>query len=63
MKQMRNMAANPRPVKFDKVTDAFLNKAAHETGMNVSELIRRSVRLMRRQSQMLRGYGFILDLA
>jgi len=53
----------PKPVRFEREEDAFLNAAANATGMSVSELIRRSVRLMHRQQQMFRGYGFILDLS
>lgn len=41
----------------------FLTTAANETGMSVSELVRRSVRLLRQQKQSFRSYGFILDLA
>lgn len=53
----------PKPVRFEKVEDAFLNDAANATGMSVSEIIRRSVRLMHKQKQMFKGYAFLLDLA
>lgn len=54
---------NPVPVRFLKSEDKFLHEAAAATGMPVSEIIRRSVRLMHRQQQILHTYGFLIDLA
>lgn len=54
---------SPIPTKFTMEDTNFLTTAANETGMSVSELVRRSVRLLRQQKQSFRSYGFILDLA
>lgn len=62
---MKNTAlkSGPKPVRFGVEEEAFLNAAANATGMSVSELVRRSVRLMRRQQEVFNGYGFILELS
>lgn len=52
----------PVPTKF-KPADEEILEAAHEaTGFSHSELIRRAVRLMGRQKQAVRNYGFLLQL-
>jgi hypothetical protein len=53
---------NPVPVRFETEEDQFLREAQEATGMPVSEIIRRSVRLMKRQKQIVQSYGFILEL-
>ncbi len=53
----------PLPVRFGDGEDTFLQAAARDTGLSVSELVRRSVRLMRRQHQLVNGYSFVIDLA
>lgn len=53
----------PRPVRFELEEKIFLDEAARETGMPVSEIIRRSVRLMKRQKKLVNGFGFIVDLS
>jgi hypothetical protein len=53
----------PVPTKFLKNEAEFLQIAANQTGLSVSELIRRSVRLMKHQKQSFKSYAFILDLA
>lgn len=54
---------SPVPTKFTPEDTAFLQKAASDTGLPVSELVRRSVRLLRRQKETFRSYGFLLDIA
>lgn len=53
----------PVPTKFLKEDEDFLNQAAHDTDMSRSKLVRLAVRLMRRQKETFRSYGFLLDLA
>ncbi len=52
----------PIPVRFQPGEDEFLHEAADATGLNISELIRRGVRLLQRQRESLQSYGFLLDL-
>ena len=53
----------PVPTRFEIPEDDFLTKAHHATGLSVSELVRRSVRLAKRQTEVLSGnYQFLLDL-
>lgn len=53
----------PVPVRFGQAEDVFLQDAARDTGLPVSELVRRSVRLMKRQHQIVRGFHFVVELA
>jgi uncharacterized protein (DUF1778 family) len=53
----------PIPTRFETDEDSFLHEAATATGLPISELVRRSVRLMRRQKTLLNSHSFILDLA
>ena len=53
---------NPVPVRFEPSEDQFLRKAASDTGLPVAEMVRRSVRLMKRQTFLAGGYSFVLDL-
>lgn len=53
----------PVPTRFAPSEDLFLHEAARETGLSVSELIRRSVRLMRRQKLIVNSYSFVIELA
>lgn len=55
-------AESPIPVRFFHAETGFLREAKSATGVPVVELVRRSVRLMQRQQQLLHSYGFILDL-
>ena len=57
------MFGKPVPTKFTVDDTAFLQSAAQETGLPVSELVRRSVRLLKRQKETFRSYGFLLDMA
>lgn len=52
----------PVPTRFEPAEDTFLHDAARETGLSVSELVRRSVRLMRRQKLVVNSYSFVIDL-
>jgi hypothetical protein len=52
----------PIPTRFKTAENAFLIEAAAATGIPVCELIRRGVRLMKRQQQLVRGYSFIAEL-
>lgn len=59
----RSTYGKPIPTKFAADDLVFLRRAASETGLSVSELVRRSVRLLRRQKDIFRSYGFLLDIA
>jgi hypothetical protein len=52
----------PLPVKFYEGENKFLRAAQRATGVPMVELVRRGVRLMERQQQLLHSYGFVLDL-
>jgi len=53
----------PVPTRFEAGENAFLNAACAYTGLSHAELIRRSVRLARRQFEVLNeNYQFLLDL-
>jgi hypothetical protein len=54
--------AKSRPVKFEVADDAFLRKVSYQTDLSISDLQRRSVKLLKKQVKMFRGYSFILDL-
>jgi hypothetical protein len=56
------LKSKPVPVRLEPADQNFLHAAAHDTGMSVSELLRRSVRLMRRQKELCKSYAFVLDL-
>lgn len=43
------MKSNPIPTRFAPAESAYINRIAKMTGLSSSEIIRRSVRLMRRQ--------------
>lgn len=55
--------AHPLPIRFGAGEEKFLHEAAQTTGLSVSELVQRSVRLMRRQQQLLNGYSFVVELS
>jgi hypothetical protein len=59
----RSPYGKPIPTKFAADDLVFLQRAALETGLSVSDLVRRSVRLLRRQKDIFRSYGFLLDIA
>lgn len=51
------------PTRFEIPEGDFLIAAHSATGLSVSELVRRSVRLAKRQTEVLSGnYQFLLDL-
>jgi hypothetical protein len=53
----------PVPTRFEAAEDAFLKEARLATGLARSELIRRAVRLAKRQCEVLNGnYQFLLNL-
>jgi len=56
------LTTDPVPTRFFEKEAAFLSRARQETGMPVSELIRRSVRLMQRQQEVQGTYGFVIEL-
>jgi hypothetical protein len=53
----------PIPTKF-LLSDEFavLNEATRDTGFSRSEIIRRAVRLLKRQKAALGNYRFVVDL-
>ncbi len=57
-----NPKGKPVPVRFTETETDFLAVAARTTGLTHAELVRRAVRLMKRQ-QASSGYGFMLELA
>ncbi|MHA3773634.1 hypothetical protein ACXR0O_19030 [Verrucomicrobiota bacterium sgz303538] len=58
-----NPKGKPVPVRFKEDEQEFLVAAAQATGMPAAELIRRAVRLVRREQQAARSFGFLVDLA
>lgn len=53
----------PIPTRFRGDEEQFLREAKDATGVSTLELIRRGVRLMKRQQEIVRSYGFILELS
>jgi len=53
----------PVPTRFAPEEDKFLHEASEATGLSVSELVRRSVRLLRREHSAAKSLHFVLDLA
>ena len=58
-----NPKGSPIPVRFTETEESFLREAATQTGLPSSELIRRAIRLMKRQQELVRGFSFVLELA
>lgn len=58
-----NPKGSPIPVRFSEAETSFLSEAHQTTGLPTAELIRRAVRLMRRQRELVRGYSFVVELA
>lgn len=54
---------SPIPTRFDDPESDFLSDAAARTGISRSELVRRSVRLLRAKFQKEGSLGFLLELA
>lgn len=52
----------PVPVRFERDECTFLDTAAQETGLGMAELVRRSVRLLKRERERENGFGFIINL-
>lgn len=64
MKNVQSTAwSKPIPTKFRKDEKDFLDKAAFDTNLPVSVLVRAAVKMMRLHKKTYRGYGFILDTA
>jgi hypothetical protein len=60
---MSKVKGAPVPTRFEIPEGDFLSKASSATGLSISELVRRSVRLAKRQTEVLNGnYQFMLDL-
>lgn len=57
------LKGNPVPVRFDAPDDHFLHEASRQTGMSISELVRRSVRLMRLERSKKENFLFVLELS
>ena len=58
-----NPKGKPVPVRFKEDEEQFLEAAVLATGMPAAELVRRGVRLLRRQQQAAASFGFLIDLA
>jgi len=54
---------NPVPVRFHSNEDKFIAQTAIKTGLPASEVIRRAVRLARRQSRLDGSLAFLVTLA
>jgi Arc/MetJ-type ribon-helix-helix transcriptional regulator len=59
---MNTKKANPIPTRFDEQDAKFLEGVVKTTGISQSEIIRRSVRLLRRAAEKERNFAFLLDL-
>lgn len=57
-----NPLGSPIPTKFFASDTKIINAASQNTGLPNSEIIRRAVRLLGRQSEVVNGYEFILRL-
>ena len=56
-------STDPVPTRFFEKEAAFLTEAQGKTGLPISELIRRSVRLMKRQTEVCGSYSFVIELS
>jgi hypothetical protein len=53
---------SPVPVRLDLDDHEFLQATSGETGLSVSDLMRRSVKLLRRHSTASSGFGFLVNI-
>jgi hypothetical protein len=61
--KLKTAKGSPVPTRFEIAEDEFLSDAHSATGLPISEVVRRSVRLARRQTALLNGsYQFMMDL-
>lgn len=60
----RNMTTmtKSRPVKFGAAEDKFLRKLSHDTDLSISDLQRRSVKLLRQQIRIYKSAAFIFTI-
>lgn len=58
----QSLKSHPVPTRFSVEESSFLQEAASDTGLTVSELVRRSVRLFRRQKSLSNSYSFVIEL-
>jgi hypothetical protein len=63
MDVIKQPKGKPVPVRFSATETHFLSEAAQTTGLCQAELVRRAVRLLKRQHQHSAGFGFVLELA
>lgn len=56
------MKSNPIPTRFLAEEYKFLEEASQVTGLTVSELVRRSVRLLRNEYRSRNGWEWIVEL-
>lgn len=52
----------PKPIRFSPSDEQKISKAATATGMNRAEILRRAVRLVDHQQNIVNGYEFLLRL-
>lgn len=62
MPHLMRILTKPRPVKFEIAEDNFLRKLSHETDLSISDLQRRSVKLLRQQVRIYKSTSFILSI-
>lgn len=60
--QSKFSKSSPKPTRFEEPEDVFLERTTKETGIPVSELIRRGVRLLRKQSNEGKNVQFLVSL-
>lgn len=53
----------PVPVRFETLETSFLEAASAETGLTVAEMVRRSVRLLKRSREREGSFSFAMELA
>jgi hypothetical protein len=58
-----SLSKKPVPTKLTAKDEAVLSAARQATGFTNSELIRRAVRLVRRQKEAVGNYNFLVELA
>lgn len=52
----------PKPIRFFPSDEKIISAATTATGMNRAEVLRRAVRLLDRQKNLVDGYEFLLRL-
>lgn len=59
---MRAKNTKPIPTRFADEEDRFIRETSGKTNLSNSEIIRRSVRFMRKQKELTGDYGFLVSI-